>query len=190
MNEQRKGGIALIASSACWLVTMALHPFPHDLHDPRMQLLGVVVHALAIFAVPLAGLGAVALTRQTGSTLALAFHAFALVCGMLAATMSGLLVTWLASLGAPADSMRLAGLLNQAFSMVYAAGSSIALVLWSVAAWRGRSLPRALCIYGAALGALTAVLVVSGSLRLDVHGFGAVVLSQAVFFVAAAVRLL
>ncbi|HXO21488.1 MAG TPA: hypothetical protein VOA87_16360, partial [Thermoanaerobaculia bacterium] len=80
--------------------------------------------------------------------------------------------------------------LNQAFAMLYAVASSTAIVLWSAAITRGGQLARGVGIYGLLLGPLTILVVGSGHLRLGVHGFGMVVLTQAVWFIVVGVLLL
>ena len=103
--------------------------------------------------------------------------------------MSGLVATALLQQSAPPELLLMTGALNQAFSRTFAVGMSVALVLWSIAGWRGHSLPRALALYGTACGLLCAVFVFSGAL-LDVHRFGALVLAQDIFFVWAGATLL
>jgi hypothetical protein len=58
-------------------------------------------------------------------------------------------------------------------------------VLWSAAILRSGALARALGLYGCALGPLTVLAFVSGHVRLDVHGFGLIVLGQAAWFTSA-----
>src|SRR5260370_28925974 len=76
------------------------------------------------------------------------------------------------------------GDLIQAFAKVVVAASAAAIVLWSAAVVRGRALPRWAGIYGLVAGAAAIVVLASGNLRLDAHGFRLVVLGQALLFVA------
>jgi hypothetical protein len=69
------------------------------------------------------------------------------------------------------------------------AASSVAVVLWSASFLKDRAFSGALAIYGLVLGPLTVLALFSGHLRLNVHGFGMVMLGQALWFIAAAVRL-
>jgi len=171
------------------MATMALHPLPRQMADPHTRVLNVAVHALAMISAPLALTGGIALARRTGSLSAVVFQGFALVAALLATAMSGLVATALLQQSAPPELLLLTGALNQAFSRTFAVGTSVALVLWSIAGWRGHSLPRALALYGTACGLLCAVFVFSGA-PLDVHRFGALVLAQAIFFVWAGATLL
>ena len=79
--------------------------------------------------------------------------------------------------------------LNQAYAQVFVAASSAAILAWSVAMWRSGRLSRGLGIYGCILSMATVAVLFSGYLRLDAHGFGAVVLGQAIWFVIAAALL-
>jgi hypothetical protein len=68
---------------------------------------------------------------------------------------------------------------------LYAVTSSLAIIFWSISIVRNRTLARGLGIYGCVIGAMTLLAVVSDRLGMDVHGFKAVVLGQAIWFVAA-----
>jgi hypothetical protein len=85
--------------------------------------------------------------------------------------------------------MTLSGHLNQAFAQVYVVASSAAIVLWSAAILRAHTFSRPLGIYGCILGPLTVIAVLSGHIRLNVHGFGVIILSQALWLVTAGVLL-
>ncbi len=205
MTDDRKSGIALITGMAGTIITMALHPTGHDLtsgHAAFMMQLNVAVHTLALVCVPILFLGALGLMRRLDSPnrLALAglvLFGFAEVAVMIAATMSGLvapgLLHHMAAEPGMADIWRavltLSGHLNQSFAQVYVVASSTAIVLWSAAILRARAFSRPLGIYGCILGPLTAIAVLSGHIRLNVHGFGLVVLTQAVWFISAGVLL-
>lgn len=83
----------------------------------------------------------------------------------------------------------MSGHLNQAFAQVYVVASSAAIVLWSAAILRPGNFSRSLGVYGCILGPLTVIAVHSGHIRLNVHGFGMIVVSQAVWFISAGVLL-
>jgi hypothetical protein len=74
---------------------------------------------------------------------------------------------------------------NQAFAQVFVAASSVAIFLWSASIWRSRKLVRGLGIYGCLLGPVTLGALFSAHLNLDAHGFGIVVLGQAIWFMVA-----
>ena len=201
MSDDAKGGLALIAGSAAGLVTMALHPRPHDIFggpDVRHAVqVGAFVHGLAIAATVVSFLGTLALYRRTAdaarfSLAALVTYGFASVAVILAAAMSGFVATGLALMAEPPPHAVLAvvGLLNQAFAKIYTVAACAAIFLWSCAIWRGRTLARALALYGLVTSPVIAILVLVGHLRLDVHGFGLVVLAQSIWFVWTALLLL
>ena len=79
--------------------------------------------------------------------------------------------------------------INQAFSKLYSIGTSLAIVLWSVATLRSGGLSRAHAVYGIVISALITLGIVVGHLRLDVHGMAVVAVTQAFWFLFAAGQL-
>jgi len=167
-----------------------------------MMQLNVAVHSLALVCIPILFLGALGLTRRLASPnrLALAglvLFGFSEVAGMIAAGMSGLVIPGLihhmVAEPAMADTWRavlqLSGRLNQAFALMFVVASSVAIVLWSAAIIRSNVFSRALGVYGCLLGPITILVVLSGHLRLNVHGFGMIALGQAIWFISAGVLL-
>jgi hypothetical protein len=206
MNDNRKSGLALITGMVGTIITMALHPTGHDLMAPgqfaSMAQLNVAVHSLALVCIPILFLGALGLTQRLAAPNRLALSGlvlfgFAEVAVMIAATASGLvapgLIHHIAADPGMADMWRavltLNGHLNQAFALVYVVASSVAIVLWSAAILKANIFARALGIYGCILGPLSVLGVLSGHLRLNVHGFGLIVLGQAIWFMTAGVML-
>ena len=207
MRDQRLGGIALIASALFGIVTMSLHPTAHDFAAREsfhsMANLGIAVHALAVASAPLSFLGALALTQRLQSAdrlavSALVAYGFGLVAVIIAAAVSGfvapnLMQEMMSSAPPASDVWRIAldynHHINQAFAKIFVVASSIAIVLWSSSIVRGRALAAGAGIYGALLGPATIVALASGHLRLDVHGMGAVVFAQALWFTIVGVLL-
>ena len=197
----------MILGSVGGIVTMALHPTGHDLLASgafdSVARLNVAVHALAIASVPATFFGALALSRRVAtpdrlSIGALVVYGYAAVAVLIAAAASGFV--------APAVGREMMGAsgtakeflhaqldynheLNQAFAKVFTIGSSGAIALWSIAILRTRALAGWLGLYGLVIGTATIVALVSGHLRLNVHGMGLVVLGQAIWFVAVGVLL-
>ena len=207
MNDNRFSAIALIAGSAGLIITMAFHPTGHDFFVPG-QLehairINMAVHSLALATMPISFLGALGLSLVLNSSnrlaiCALVFYGVAEIAGMNAGICSGFVAPRMAQLsaattGPTSDAWKLAfrytGELNQAFAPVLVVASSVALILWSCAILRSAKAMRALAFYGLAIGSLTIIGVGSGHVRLNVHGYGMVVLTQAIWFVAAGVRL-
>ena len=188
---------------------MALHPTGHQLLSAGegfnfVALLVLIVHSLAELSLPIFFLGALALTRRVSApdrlaVAALVTYAFSLIAGMVAAAASGFvapaLATHIVEATGPAKELWEAifaynGAVNQAFARIMAIGSSVAIILWSIAILRTRTLPRAAAIYGLIAASTLLVAVAPGFLRLNTHGFGAVVLLQGVWFVMVATAMM
>jgi hypothetical protein len=205
MNDNRLSAIALIAASCAMIITMAVHPTGHI---TQAQLEGtirmlIVVHSFALFLVPIQFLGAWGLSRRLAGTVrlevvGLVFYGMALIAVMSAAVADGLVTpSVFRRIAESADSetalntwrmfSRYTFAWNQAYAQVFVAASSVAILAWSVAMWKGLS--RGLGIYGCILSITTVALLFSGRLVLDAHRFGAVVLGQAVWFVIAGAKL-
>jgi hypothetical protein len=191
----------MIAAAIAGVLTMMVHPTGHDVlasgQFSTIAAFGQAIHIFAIITAPVAFLGALALARHMDSPnrvaiTALVIYGFALVAVMIAATLSGLvaipilqkLVEQPQSAAQWQGLASFSGLLNQAFARIYTLLASIAIALWSAPIVRTRKLPRAAGIYGLVIAPVIFVAVGSGHVRLDVHGFGAVVLLQAIWFVA------
>jgi hypothetical protein len=207
LTIERAGAAALILGTVAMIAIMLLHPVSHGAvsapEATAMMRMGLIVHAAAIATAPLLTFGFFAFTRNIGldtplATLALAFYAFGAVTVMLAAAMSGLvaprLLAW--RLESPADQALIHGLarlewfLNQSFAQIHVAFFSIAVALWAVS-WPGRGvLAVILQVTGIVVGIGVLVWLLSGTLELNVHGMGAVVLAQGAWTLLAAVALL
>jgi hypothetical protein len=200
------GGSALIAGTVAMVITMTLHPSGHALlgahGEGSVAFMVRFAHALAIAAMPILFLGALALSRRLEkgqlATAALVFYGFGVVAGMAAAALSGFVAPVLArritnTVPPEQETWRVLfsfnGALNQAFAIILAIASSIAILLWSVAILR-RTSWRALGIYGVVIGAAITILVGSGILPLNIHGFGLVVLLQGIWFVIVGIRMM
>jgi hypothetical protein len=192
MRRETLGGWSMIAGAVMGLATMMFHPT-----GGGHAALALSVHALAIAAAPIAFYGGWVLTRRLAaagplSELALAFYALSTVATLMAATASGFLASnLLAQVAAAQGEARAAagavlhynGAVNQAFAKVLVAASSVAIGLWSMEIVRTRLMRRAAGILGCVVAAVTLLALFSGSLTLDVHGFGAVVLGQAIWLI-------
>jgi hypothetical protein len=203
MTDNRLSGVALIAGSVGSIITMSLHPSgqiaPAQMEAMIRMLIGV--HALALTMVPVLFLGAWGLSRRGAridrmDMAGLVLYTFALLAIANAAVADGLVTPnilrqMVASAGAPAaiDGWRMVSrynfYVNQGYAQVFVAASSVAIGLWSIAMLRKRDLSQGLGIYGCILGAATLLALFSGHLRLDTHGFGAVMFAQAAWFILA-----
>lgn len=181
MIRPRQAGALLMAGVLLPLLVLAMHPTGHDLaHDPHGRMLAVnyLVHGIAIACMPLllAGLaGLCAWLRWPASAiLAFATYCVATACNLVAATMSGFVAPRLLSGGEPDDAaMRLLHYthdINQAFAVLAAVATGVALVAWAWALYRHVPRKTGLAVIGALVGCVLAVGVLSGLLQLDVKG--------------------
>lgn len=198
MSVQKAGALALVGGMIAYIALMAAHP-SHAEGGPVIAgiALNSLVHGTAILAAPVLLFGAVALTQWLGFNrplplLALCFYAIGTAAVMGAASMSGLvmaqLVTAAHTHGAAASGVPFQGLanlthwINQAFAHIHTAMMSIAVLLWSLAWPKGWVIR----VLGLVIGIGTLAWQLSGTLMLNVHGMGAVVLLQAIWTISAA----
>lgn len=203
MSNDRLSGMALIAGSVGMIITMALHPSGHVAAADMVPMIRkiIAVHGLALACLPILFLGTLGLSRRITcdnhlELIAVVFYAFGLFAIMNAGVANGLVFPVLLrriadSAGSPQaieawrTIARYNFYVNQAYAQVFVAASSVAILLWSASIWRSRELRRGLGIYGCLLGPVTLGALFSGHLNLDVHGFGIVVLGQAIWFMVA-----
>lgn len=209
MTRDRASGAALIVGAIAGLVTMALHPTGHDLmtavgQSPWPARLNVLAHSIAIAASPLLFFGALGLTQRVAAdhwlaTVALVTYGFSLIAVMMAATASGLIAPHLIEGLATTSGMEREALdaafhynyqVNQAFAKVFVVMSSVAIGLWSVVILRTRALPGWIGVLGCIVAALVVVGLLTGAVRLNVHGFGMIMIAQSAWLIAAGARLL
>jgi len=207
MKDNRLGGIALIIGAVSGMITMSLHPVAgaHPITPAQFEKLTTLmigVHAFAIAGVPFSFLGALALTRwlDSPSRLALAglvIYGLGLVAVMIAPAMSGLVGTevlrHIVARGPGYEQWRTLMeynfLINQAFARIFVVASCAAIVLWSLRIVQSRTLSVAIGIYGLVLSPVVVIAMLTGSLRLDVHGFGLIIFGQAIWFIVVGIIL-
>jgi hypothetical protein len=206
MRREAVYGGALIVGALAGVTTMVLHPTGSQLMADVRHMAPVVlaVHGLALAAVPILFFGAIGLTRMLAgdgdaAVAALVAYGMGSVAIMIAAVADGLLAPGLAaqmlgSSGAERDlfaaMLHYNGQINQAFAKVFVVASSAAILLWSVAIVRRGVLARGAGVLGIVVGALALFAVVIGHLRLDTHGFGAVMICQGVWMITVGVLMM
>jgi hypothetical protein len=208
MKDNRLGGIALIVGAVSGMITMSLHPVAgaHPITPEQFEKLAplmIGVHVLAIAGIPFSFLGALALARRLDSPgrLALAglvIYSLGLVAVLIAPAISGLvgteIIRHIIARGAESDQwstlMKYNFLINQAFAKIFVVASCSAVALWSLTIIQRRVFPIAIGIYGLLLGLSLVIAMMSGALRLDAHGFGLIIFSQAIWFIIVGVLLL
>lgn len=191
-----------MAGSLGGIVTMAIHPTAGGPLTPeqvaQLAVMSAIAHSLAMVSFVAMFLGACGLVRRIGAVDRIAFSGLvvfgvACVAVLIATAVSGFIVPGMMKLMAhdvPASyqtwKIMISGIfqINQAFSRIYTVAASVAIILWSVSTLRNGGLSRKVAIYGCVIAPLIIVGIVSGHLRMDVHGMGAVILGQAIWFVA------
>lgn len=204
MKRDLYSGILLIAGALAGVLVMSFHPTARDMMAgadvARQARLGVLVHAVALASVPVLFLGLLGLSRRLGSsdltTAALVFYGFGGAAVISAAVASGFVATpviqWLVAgrgEGGSAEAyhalLGYTSLWNQGFAKVSAVAVAVAILLWSVAIWRSGPprMPRAAGVVGTIVGAGVLIGLLSGHLRLDVHGFAVVTVAQSAWLI-------
>lgn len=206
MKRDTMYGGALIAGTLGSFLTMAMHPTGSQLLADVQHMAPVVmaVHVLALVTLPFSVFGTLGLTRRLSAdgelpAAAMVSYAMASVAVMIAAIASGLLApglfTTLATSTGSEQQLAMAivsynGSINQAFAKVYVYASSSAILLWSVAIISHGRLSRGAGWLGVIVATLALLAMTIGHLRLDVHGFGAVVLTQGIWMITVGVLLI
>jgi hypothetical protein len=207
MNPYRSAAIAIAVALAAGLVTKLFHPSGRDVIQVAeaggRNLVVTGLHAMAILAQPLLVCGMIALTamlgfRQPIPVAALVFFCFNSMAVVIEAVASGFLAPLAVRGIAEADEVRRAmmladlrytGVINQGFASIQVILASVAILLWSWSAWRGRTISRAVWIVGALAGIGILAARLGSLLPLHVHGYLLVVVSQGVWFGTVAVAL-
>ncbi|MEZ5957291.1 MAG: hypothetical protein R3C27_08800 [Hyphomonadaceae bacterium] len=215
MNLDRGGAVALILGSIAYITLMAVHP-THAGGEPLLGHLSLsaLVHGTALAMAPVLAFGYVALAGRLGvnraiPVLGLCFALLGIVFGMLAGTMSGLIIPEIMQAAharqhpgpMPTDPEALRTQLqaaanytvwlNRSFAQVHYAMFSVAMVLWSLA-WTGRGVAGwAVRALGALIGIAILAWQISGASNLEAgHGALVVTLGQSFWTLMAASLLL
>jgi len=192
--QERRAAVALLIGVVAPLLIMGMHPTGGDIArgGARLVLINHVVHGVALAAQPVVFLGLLGLWRSLRSdaaTAALVFYAFGIVAILSAATLSGFVapdvVTDRVLLGYTYE-------LNQGFAKVSVAAIGASLILWGVALWAigRRGFARLPAAASVIIGAVLALGVLTGWLRVTASGIVIVTLLQGVWIVFVAAHLL
>lgn len=196
MSHPARVAAALVVGILGSLVVMALHPTGADVLSSaaagRGDAMARSIHAGAIGLQPLLLAGylglALMLPRRDLAVLGFSVYAVGAAAVVMAATLSGLVITPLleATLSATDATRellnaqaRLAFLMNQSFTKVFVVLAGIAIGCWSAAMRGDARFPAALRWLGMLLAVAGVVGIAAGVIKLDVLGFGLVVLAQA-----------
>jgi len=171
MPPERRAAIALLIGVLAPLLIMGMHPTGGDITrgGARLVTINHWVHGVSLAAQPVVFLGLLGLWRSVRSdlaTAALVFYGF--------------------GIDVVADRLLLGytGMLNQAFAKVSVAAIGASLILWGAALWPigGRSgFARLPAAAGVMIGAVLALGILTGWLRLTVRGIVIVTLLQGIW---------
>lgn len=204
LATRRRAALLLVGGTLASLVTMAFHPTGHQVVGNagagRSNALASGVHLLAIVAQALMAGAALAIplhlrARRDAAVLGYACYAIAGVAVVVAAIASGLVATDVlrgiagadeAARAGMLDGLRYTAILNQAFARVHVVLAGLALALWSWALLADAGARRWHAALGLVAGPAMAVAAAGGWLRLDIHGFGLVVLLEGAWMAGAA----
>ncbi|HEX4824711.1 MAG TPA: hypothetical protein VFV19_10375 [Candidatus Polarisedimenticolaceae bacterium] len=207
LNRDRKAGILLVLSALAGVLVMAVHPTGHAMMQPgafgHTAHVNVWAHGLAIASLPVIFLGLLAVARRLAwsdcAIAGLVVFGFGLIAVASAAIASGFVATevverMLDASGAAHDTydvlLEYTHALNQGYARVNVGATSVGMLLFSIAILKTRLMPRALGILGAVVGAVVLVALLAGHFRLDVHGYGLVILLQTIWLVWAGIVLM
>lgn len=207
MSHSTRVATALIIGMLGSLVVMALHPTGSDVvaiaAAGGRDTIARGVHAFAIGLQPLLVAGylglALMLPRRDLAVLGLVTYGLGTGAVVGAAVVSGLVITPLleASVAASGTAREMlqaqitfAFLLNQSLTRVFVVLGGIAILCWSVAMHRDPRFGLALRALGVLLGVVAVGGIATGHLALDIAGFGAIVLGQAIWTIWVAVTVM
>jgi hypothetical protein len=209
MTNQKIHSLALMIGMAASVVTMSIHPTSIDLHAPaeaiaRINHINIATHVLGLASIPVTVLGFFGISCRLGwknlsGLSAFIIYCFAAVAIMLAAVADGLIAPSLVQEAINVDDskrqMILMALhynfqLNQALAKVYVVGSSCSFILWSLAIMRLGRIEAYLGSSGCLIGACGLLALLGGHIQMSAHGFGLIVLVQAIWSILLAYSML
>jgi hypothetical protein len=199
VDYTRSAALALWVGTAAGIVAMALHPtgrdVVHNASEGGANALVSSLHGLAILGEGLVLCGAIAIVSRLRARLDLALGAYvffalaglsvivaAAASGFLSpSTVRGLDAADAADRAVMLNALHYTGLLNQAFAKIGVMFTAVALLLWSTTIIITKEFERRLAILGILLGAGMLIGLGSGYLRLNIHGYGLVVLGTGIW---------
>ena len=179
-------GTALIAGSLLMVVTMVLHPAGGSLeHLLKSSSMIIAAHSIGIVSIPVIIFGFWGLTRFFKATpvlshLAFSFFTVGALAGVCAAVVNGLALPLFIKNYSSATPeikntispiLRYNFALNHAFDLVLIVTICIAILLWSVAALKEKSLPRWIGYGGVVISGSAIVILLTGFSLVDLRGF-------------------
>jgi len=182
---EKQAGLALILFCLLLVCTIILHPSGGSLeHLLSMSRLIVTTHTIAIFSLPIGGIGFWGLSRKIGrdhfaSMLAFSMILLGLIAALLAGATNGLVLPIYLQHYKEATPGTLANItpmlqygfaVNHAFDYIYTGAFAVAILCWSITILLTKKLPVWLGWFGIALFLLMAIIFLSGTAVNTVHG--------------------
>ena len=208
MKQDRISGLALIVGSLGAIVTMVLHPIGGSLRTDAVRLADITtaaraVHILAIVSFCVQVFGFLGLCQALGMSRArvrAGLVAFALgwIAVIGAAIASGLLAPALIEQYQDIDATERAAMhivydynawINHTLAWIFVWSTSIGMLLWSLATLGYDRWWKATSVLGLIVGGTGLLMTFAGWIRLDVHGFGMVILGYSAWVVAVGILL-
>jgi hypothetical protein len=205
MSMERSAGIALLLGAVLMLSTMVIHPQGGNLqHLLRVARITVISHALALLAIPFLVAGFWGLTQKIGVHHFLPLLSFiimvtGLFAGMMAATINGLALpiyiqNYKETTVEVASSVRLILrnniALNQAFDYVFLSAVSLSVLFWSISILTLKKLPPLIGYLGLLLSLSALVMLLSGFMFVNLHGFRLFVFAHVVWIILVGITLI
>jgi hypothetical protein len=205
MNDSKNAGLALLIGSFLLTVTMVLHPaggsFEHLLKATKII---VISHAIAIVAMPVCYIGFKGLLQKLGkenllSQLAMAFSIFGLIAGMLAGAVNGLALPIFINRFADADGATIEILkpilkygmsINHALDYILIGMLCLSVLMWSIEIVKKKRLFVWLGCFGILITLTAVIMLVSGFVFVNLHGFRVFVFGLVAWIVWAGIALL
>ncbi|MCU0470960.1 MAG: hypothetical protein MUF58_20435 [Arcicella sp.] len=183
---QKFSGLSLIISSVLLVFTMVLHPTGGNTkHILQMHDVAIIAHSLAIITLPFVafgfyGLSIILLTNHKISLLAFIFVCFALLAGMIAASINGLILPMFVENYAQEFEqnsevlrpiLKYGSFFNIAMDNIMIVGIVVAITIWSVLIIISKKLPQWMGYYGLVLLLLSLLGVILNFNFVNLFGF-------------------
>ena len=204
-QTQKQAGIAVILGSLLMILTMALHPVGGNFeHLVKVANMAIIAHSIAIFSIPTTLIGFWGLSQRLAaqpllSRAGLIFGGISLMAALMAAAINGLALPFFVRRFENAspeelEMVRVAlnyGMsLNHAMDYIFIGGICMAILIWSIAIWKTRTLPLAIALLGGVIGIGFLVTLASGFVLVDVHGFRIFVFGVAFWILSTGILML
>ncbi len=193
-NFKKAAGYSLIIGSILMVLTMVLHPSGGNVtHIMETNDTIIISHAIAIFSLPFIAFGFYGLTSlllndSKVSFLAFCFALFALIAGMLAAAINGLVLPMFVekyfnefeqNKNTLNPIIRYGFMLNKSMDYILLTGILISILMWSVLIIRGNNIPKWVGYYGMILCILALFGAIIGFDFIYLAGFRIIILCVA-----------